>query len=137
MLIGVVDIIKRLGRFPLGQIETRSVVKKILRFCLCLLGAQRGLFPHITIEPNHDAVLEFSLESRIAREFDADESKRQSGKKVSAVDGLILKVFVAKIEILFPVILTEIVLSCAKVIADVAELNRLVGYRHFHGFKPF
>jgi hypothetical protein len=79
----------------------------------------------------------FSLESRIPREFDADESKRQSGKKVSAVDGLILKVFVSKIEILFPVILTEIVLSCAKVIADVAELNRLVGYRHFHGFKPF
>lgn len=72
-------------------------------------------------------MLGFSLGSRIVREFDADESKRQFGKKVSAVDGLILKVFVSKIEILFPVIFSEIMLSCAKVIADVANLNRLVG----------
>ena len=121
----------------MGQIETQSVVKRIPPILSVLVRSSKGSISALTIEPNHVVVLGFSLGSRIAREFDADESKRQCGKKVSVVDGLILKVFVSKIEILFPVVFSEIVFSCAKVIADVANLNRLVGCRHFHGFESF
>ena len=112
-------------------------MKRIPPILSVLIRSSKGSIYALTIEPNDDAMLGFFLELLFAREFDADESKRQCGKKVSAVDGLILKVFVSKIEILFPVIFSEIVFSCAKVIADVADLDRLVGCRHFHGFESF